>query len=311
MPASASLLVVPFREVRHDQPDDCLHHEPLEFRGQLHRWEIPAHRHEALHQFNLLSRGGVIATVDGLRHRLKAPAAWMVAPGVMHAFVYEPDSCGEVVSVPTASLQSIARSPNLQRLLAQAVVVSGAKHDRDFAELRDLFGCVAREFADQKPGRSESLAAHATLLALWFVRHAAANDAAIARPFRDTIVDRYRALLEQHFRKHWPVREYARLLKVTPDHLSRRCRAVTGSSALDLAHERIVLEARRMLAYTPTPVAAIATQLGFDDPAYFSRLFARMVGRPPSAYRTALDNGLGVPPVPAALAPRRGAASPG
>ena len=55
-PAAAPLLLVPFREVRHEQPDDCLHYEPVAVRGKLHDWTIPAHRHDALHQFQLLEK---------------------------------------------------------------------------------------------------------------------------------------------------------------------------------------------------------------------------------------------------------------
>ena len=45
MKAAPLLLLVPFTEVRHDQPDDCLHYEPVAVRGQeidrpLHR-EVP------------------------------------------------------------------------------------------------------------------------------------------------------------------------------------------------------------------------------------------------------------------------------
>jgi AraC-like DNA-binding protein len=58
-----------------------------------------------------------------------------------------------------------------------------------------------------------------------------------------------------------------------------------------------MLEARRMLAYTTGSVSDIAHQLGFDDPAYFSRLFAKRCGQSPSGYREAVGDGLNVPPI--------------
>src|SRR5262245_18457601 len=90
----ASVLVVPFREVRHLQPDDCLHWEPIGFRGRLDDWKVPAHCHEALHQFNFLESGSVEATFYGSVLTLSAPAAWMVAPRVMHGFAYASESTG-------------------------------------------------------------------------------------------------------------------------------------------------------------------------------------------------------------------------
>jgi len=63
-----------------------------------------------------------------------------------------------------------------------------------------------------------------------------------------------------------------------------------------LLHECLILEAQRELAYTPADIVAIADGLGFDDPAYFSRLFAKRTGQSPSAYRKAIAAGLAALP---------------
>jgi AraC family transcriptional regulator, transcriptional activator of pobA len=61
-------------------------------------------------------------------------------------------------------------------------------------------------------------------------------------------------------------------------------------------HDRVLLEARRLLAYTAAPVAEVARDLGFDDPSYFSRFFARRAGQAPQDYRAALQTGRVAPP---------------
>ena len=299
MNAPGSLLMVPFREVRHFQPDDCLHYEPIDIRGKLHEWSIPVHRHDGLHQFELLQRGAVAATIDGSRHELTAPAAWMVTPGVMHGFAYEPDSAGHKVTVPSALLQSLPATALRSGRLDRPVVLRKSDIGADLGELRELFAALVREFLGHRSGRAEALHAHAILLGLWFMRREGATSAISPRQaLADTLVQRYRSLLEAHLCEHWTVRDYAGALGITPDHLSRCCRAITGLGALDLMHERLVLEARRLLAYTPTTVHAIAHQLGFDDAGYFSRLFTKRSGQSPSAYRAAIAEGLGVPPNP-------------
>ena len=80
--------------------------------------------------------------------------------------------------------------------------------------------------------------------------------------------------------------DYARNLAVTPTHLSRVTRAATGLSASRLIEERIIREARRNLVYTNLPISTIAYELGYDDPAYFSRVFSRATGMSPRAFRT-------------------------
>lgn len=290
------LTVIPFREVRHDQTEDGVYCEPIELRGRLHDWTVPVHCHEALHQFGLLTRGGVTATIDGVQHALTAPAAWLVTPQIMHGFAYQPESTGHLVSLPTPLLQTaLASSRVLWARLAQPVVVDFGPDAADANEAGDLFDRIAQEFAAARAGRAEALRSHATLLALWFAR----RDVAAAEAGRrddDQLVQRYRALIEQNFHRHWSVRSYATALGVTVDHLSRRCRAATGLSAFDLAQERLILEARRLLAFTGATVGGIAHQLGFDDPNYFSRVFTKGVGQSPMAYRSAAANGLAAPP---------------
>jgi AraC family transcriptional activator of pobA len=100
------------------------------------------------------------------------------------------------------------------------------------------------------------------------------------------------ALVERHFASPQPLDFYAGQLGVTPDHLSRSCRLVSRKSALQMLQDRRMLEARRLLAYTPMPVVEVAVQIGFDDPAYFSRSFRREVGQSPSEYRTLVASGV-------------------
>ena len=294
MKLAAPLLMIPFREVRHDQPDDVLHYEPINVRGQLHQWTIPAHRHAGLHQFQLLVQGAVKASLDGENYLLAAPAAIMVAPGVVHAFVYQRDSVGHQVTVPSDTLRSLlAHAPTLLQRLGQPILARADDLGGDAAECEALFQRMAAEFGRILPGRAEALHSHAVLLGMWFLRREALPPATRrSQTLRDTLRQRYLALLEQHFRSHQPVSFYAQQLGVTTDHLSRVCRATSGVGALDLVHERVLLEARRLLAYSAASVAEIARDTGFGDPAYFSRFFTKLTGLSPSAYRAAIAGGI-------------------
>lgn len=286
-------LAVAFREVRHFQPDDALHCEPLSVRGALHAWTIPPHRHEGLHQFLWLERGGLRLSLDDAEQRLQAPALLMLAPGCVHGLHFDPGSDGWQVSVPSAMLQqALQGAPLLAARLAQPVVLAAEALLPAGDVPRQLFEPLAAEFAQAAPGRAQVLQAQALLLATWVLRQVAETTPQDRRhALRDTLVARFRALLELHLRRQPPLEFYAGELGVSVDHLSRICRAITGQPALALMHERVLLEARRLLAYTPASVAEVAQQLGFDDPAYFSRFFARRAGWPPQAWRAALQRG--------------------
>lgn len=288
-----SPLAVAFREVRHFAPDDCLHVESLAVRGEEYAWTIPAHRHEGLHQFMWLERGAASLRLDQVPHTLRGPAALMLAPGCVHAFDFAPGSRGLQVTAPSERLQrSLGASPALAARLRPSLLLQGEPFAAEAPAGGALFEALRGEFERSAPGRADALQAHLLLLATWFLRQAPGAAAEGARQaLRDTLVQRYRSLLELHLRRQRRLDFYAGQLGVTPDHLSRACRAVTGLSALDLQHERLLLEARRLLAYTQATVAEAAHELGFDDPAYFSRFFARRAGLAPQAYRAALASG--------------------
>lgn len=287
----SALLLVDFEEVRHKQPDDCLHYESVAVRGNEMNWTIPAHHHEGLHQFQFLQKGGVQGTIDGREFKAAGPVMLMLAPGSVHAFTYTRHAVGHQVTVPTATLE---------RLLGGSNLVSGAL-DQSFviekptgaAELAVLLTQLAREFSGASHGRVHVLQAMATLVAVRFVRERGVRFEREQRPgVRDTLVRRFGALVEQHFASPQPLDFYAGQLGVTPDHLSRSCRLVARKSALQMLHDRRMLEARRLLAYTPMPVVDVAVQTGFEDPAYFSRSFRREVGHSPSEYRTLVASGV-------------------
>lgn len=295
---NAAIPAVAFREVRHFKPDDWLHWEPIAVRGEAMDWTIPAHRHEGLHQLQFLSTGQAHMTLDGVPQVLRAPAMLLIAPGCVHGFRYERGSAGQQVTVPTARLQqALADAPVLSALLSRTRVLQGESLAAQAPALQAMCDALAAEFEDAAPGRNEALQAHLVLLVTWLLRRAAPASADDHRQaLRDTLVQRYRALIELHLRRHQPLAFYAAQLRCTPDHLSRHCRALTGQSALDLLHERLLLEARRLLAFTEAPVQAIAADLGFEDPSYFSRFFTRRAGRAPQAWRAALQAGRVAPP---------------
>ena len=291
-------IAVAFREVRHFKPDDWLHCEPVALRGEAMDWTIPAHRHEGLHQLQFLSAGQVEVTLDGLPHSVGAPALLLIAPGCVHALRYVPGSVGQQITVPSLRLErALADAPALAALLPRSQVLQGEPVRADAARLTGLCAALADEFDGAAPGRNEALQAHLVLLVTWLLRRAVQVTADQSRrALRDTLVQRFRALVELHLRRHQPLGFYAQQLRVTPDHLSRSCRAVAGLSALELLHERMLLEARRLLAYTAAPVTEVARDLGFDDPSYFSRSFARRAGQSPQDYRAALQTGRAMPP---------------
>jgi len=95
------------------------------------------------------------------------------------------------------------------------------------------------------------------------------------------LLRQFSALVEQHFRERRRVRDYAALMHKSPKTLANAFRNAGSRSPREIILERVVLEAKRLLRYTDRSVNRISRDLGFDDPAHFSRLIKQRTGRAP------------------------------
>jgi len=95
----------------------------------------------------------------------------------------------------------------------------------------------------------------------------------------------FNLLVEQHFKEYHQVQDYASLMNKSPKTLSNLFSKNNGPSPLQVIKRRIVQEAKRLLQYTDNSTKEIAYELGFDDPASFSRFFKNNVGESPTGYK--------------------------
>ncbi|PZN30940.1 MAG: AraC family transcriptional regulator [Proteobacteria bacterium] len=91
--------------------------------------------------------------------------------------------------------------------------------------------------------------------------------------------------LEQHFREHNVVTEAVRQSGLAERTLKRRFKVATGSTIIDYVQNLRIEEAKRLLEEGLRPVDQISFEIGYDDTSFFRRLFKRVVGLTPSAYR--------------------------
>lgn len=99
------------------------------------------------------------------------------------------------------------------------------------------------------------------------------------------IVRRFNLLVEIHYRKLHAVSDYANLLHKSPKTLSNLFGLYNQQSPLHVIHERVALEAKRLLLYTDKSAKEIAYDLGFEEVPHFSRFFKKQVGQPPSEFK--------------------------
>lgn len=144
---------------------------------------------------------------------------------------------------------------------------------------------IERELAAQAPAAERALQAYGLLVSTALHRELDRQDGALGRKKSHRLVERFSSLLEGSFHQGFGIADFAKELGITPTHLSRICRETAGRPAHALLHERIMYQARVMLADTKMTAKEVSEQLGFSSPAYFTRAFAGYTGLTPTEFR--------------------------
>jgi AraC family transcriptional activator of pobA len=277
-PSKSSIQVFNLFGEAGDLPD-VVHCETIASRSVLHDWKLSVHRHARLHQVLLIQSGGGEATLDGRIHVLRPMQIVNVPVGHVHGFRFEPGTQGWVLTLAAEILdEALLPSEGLRGALSQSAVVRGTP------QIRTTMKQIFAEHAARNFGRAHVLRALSAAL-IGLVARELAGESHGAATAESDLFRRFEALLEQRHLERWSVADYAKALAITPTHLNRITRAATGDTASHLILNRLIREARRNLVYTNLPVSTIAYALGFDDPAYFSRVYAAATGLSPRAFR--------------------------
>lgn len=263
-----------------------IHCESIPARSGRYDWEIKPHRHRGLFQILHLSGGSGECVLDGVRAPLAPGSAVAVPAAAVHGYCFSPDVDGWVLTVlqQKAALAMRILPDRGERFAVPQVV---PRLDRTALDaIGSAFRIIDAELAASRPGRDALIEAQLASLLVLIGRglepgpHGRGPASALHRR-----ADRFRELLNAHFRTERSAAFYAERLGISETHLNRICRAAMGRSALRVIHDRVMAEASRDLAFTTMTIAEIGRSLGFEDPAYFSRFFSKAAGLSPRRFR--------------------------
>ncbi len=233
--------------------------------------------HSEQSQFFWVSKGGGRATIDGSVRGFGPSTAIFVPHLTLHRFEFTSGTQGWAVSADPKLVSDLPEQP----VLSSVTVMS------DQSQLSYLFDAIDREFRNARDLSGRALECHVGLLSIWFMRHQKnmtrhflPKDSARRRLMRNFV-----RMLNDRYSVQSSVAEYADALDVTTTHLTRVCRQTTGKPASTLIQDRLIDAARRELTASDQRISQIAANLGFDSPAYFTRLFTQKTGHSPSKFR--------------------------
>jgi AraC family transcriptional activator of pobA len=226
---------------------------------------------------------------DGENSQVSGPCLVAMPAGVVHGFHLDPKTEGKVISVATSFLEANA-SPLDREMLGPVLSLGGVvpyqKSPGHFRTVKQLTDQLHSEFRYPQVGRALIFDALLRTLLMLLSRQISLKQPGSHKvSYHRSAFNRFRVLVEDHFKERWGINEYAEQMCLTENRLNRICKRFTGKTAFEILQDRILLEAQRYLVYTAAPLAEIAFVLGLNDAAYFCRFFKKRTGLTPSAYR--------------------------
>jgi len=280
-----------YGEESEQKPDFWLHCETLFSRSSLHNFEITLHRHESFFQLLYIEGGTGQANFDGVVRTFQTPCAILVPPGFNHGFAFSRDIIGHIVTILSPHMSFFgggAGGVTAEWLMQPQLISMTGASDEELVLLSSLLRQIQDEFHARKLYKNNLLESFVRAVFVYIMRHAYSSSSA-KQEDRQILgyarIERLQELIDRYYREHKPVSFYAKLLGVSPTHLNRTVKQMTGATTQDMVAKRLIETARRDLIAMPSSVQHIGYSLGFSDPAYFSRFFLKMTGETPRTFR--------------------------
>lgn len=246
------------------------------------------HRHDFYHVI-WVEAGSGQHVIDSVRHLVRPQSLFFMAPGQIHDLELSDDTTGFTINF---SAEFFALQLQNKNLLTEIPVYDGDNRIQALyldpaqaLDVRALFEQISAEYHEEHYGAQDVIRSLLYILLVKASRLAAPGGVADASRRNLLLARRFKALLEEEFARLQDAAEYAARLRVTERALTEATRRALGATAAQLIRDRVMLEAKRLLAHAELSVAAIGEQLGFEDPAYFSRCFRKHSGRTPLEFR--------------------------
>ncbi|SAK96127.1 transcriptional regulator [Caballeronia pedi] len=254
------------------------------------RWRTEPHAHPEYGQVIFVRSGRGVMNLEGRNVPFEGPCALLLPTECVHGLNYEYDADRWVVTIEVSYLAQVnARLHEFIALWSTPRVISLVDSEEAGLDVHTLIRSLGQEVESDATGHVVGTEALLTMLLLKLVRETNFDETGGESGTRHDIrvVERFRKLIDEHFRENLPLQEYASRMAISLVQLRAACASASEQSPTKMIHARIITEAKRNLIFGDQSVEQIAFGLGFADAAYFTRFFRREVGQAPSQFRAA------------------------
>jgi AraC family transcriptional activator of pobA len=256
--------------------------------GKQHDGQVKPHAHNNLFQIFVIESGTTELHHGTTKITIEGPSFITVPKNHEHGFLHLKEVSGWIISLSDLVLEHmLQREAEVVYGLDDIHVIGVKTNDASVEAVYKTMQKCVEEYNRRLPGRLLMLQHLVGQLLVQLYRLSLTKQKQLAPSDNISKVyfRRFQQLIkeENSYNKH--VEAYARDLGISTGHLSRICRSIAGKSPKDIIIDYFITEAQLALSDVGKSVSDICYTLGFDDPAYFTRLFKKRTGLTPMAFR--------------------------
>jgi len=282
-----------------DTPAVTTHHivptprRPVAFRLLSLRHYLDKHQQFGQHRhgfFELMfvQTGSGQHLIDFVAYPVTNRTVFLISPGQVHSMEEGQVEAGFVLIFDRDYVMQYP--PDADRLMQVVLLTLQRPHihlsEADALHFRHSETLLHHELAQPRPDYDLVRA----VLSILLIKALRAGSAETSMPTaegdrRKKLFVEFLWLIETAYTRHHSLPHYADQLRITTKYLADLARQFTSRSALELIHDRLLTEAKRLLFHSELSVKEIADQLGFADASYFSRFFGQKAGVSPTGFQ--------------------------
>lgn len=250
----------------------------------MHTFEKAAQSHrDDYHIFFLQEKGTTTGEIDFQQFKIENLAVIYIHPNQVHRLI-----AFENVTLSFWAISNENLNPEYLKLLEEITPTKPLTLEKEtFSVISEAVSLCIKISERNQEKLYHSLLKDScnTLVALVASQYLAQAKSTDSLSRFDVVTKAFRTLLERNFITSKKPAEYAQALHISSSYLNECVKNTTGYPVSHHIQQRVILEAKRLLCYSDKSVKEIASELGYDDYPYFSRLFTKVTAMTPLTFR--------------------------
>lgn len=238
----------------------------------------------------IFTAGSGTHEIDFLNYPIAPGSVFMMSPGQVHSWAFSDDIDGFIFFHSQDLFDQHYSRKSVYQLPFFYSTQNEPRLELEHDQLERVLGLcdlLKAEYKHQDVFAGEKIIALVDLIYLdlsrWYIKEP--QKALLGTGLYTTKLRELGRLVDENFVEVKSPSKYADMMSVSAKHLNRIVKSSISKTTSDLILDRVLLEAKRRLVHEQNSLSQIAYGLGYEDYAYFSKLFKARTGFTPKGFR--------------------------